>query len=47
MVCWSNEAGVVCRGATFSSPHHTITATALIGGGTQSPSPGECSLSHG
>lgn len=31
----------------FRSPHHTITATALIGGGAQIPRPGECSLSHG
>ncbi|MFD2371273.1 YifB family Mg chelatase-like AAA ATPase [Brevibacillus sp. GCM10020057] len=31
----------------FRSPHHTITATALIGGGAQVPRPGECSLSHG
>lgn len=31
----------------FRSPHHTITATALIGGGAQVPRPGECSLAHG
>jgi len=31
----------------FRSPHHTITATALIGGGAQIPRHGECSLSHG
>ncbi|MED4780685.1 YifB family Mg chelatase-like AAA ATPase [Brevibacillus choshinensis] len=35
------------RERPFRSPHHTITATALIGGGTQVPRPGECSLSHG
>ncbi|WP_436967449.1 ATP-binding protein [Brevibacillus brevis] len=38
---------VACRGETFRAPHHTITATALIGGGAQIPRPGECSLSHG
>ena len=31
----------------FRAPHHTITATALIGGGSQVPRPGECSLAHG
>lgn len=35
------------RDRPFRSPHHTITSTALIGGGTQIPRPGECSLSHG
>jgi len=29
------------------APHHTITQAALIGGGAQSPRPGECSLAHG
>jgi magnesium chelatase family protein len=31
----------------FRAPHHTITATALVGGGAQIPRPGECSLAHG
>lgn len=31
----------------FRAPHHTITATALVGGGSQLPRPGECSLAHG
>lgn len=35
------------RERPFRAPHHTITATALVGGGAQIPRPGECSLSHG
>ncbi|MGG1661442.1 YifB family Mg chelatase-like AAA ATPase [Brevibacillus sp. NRS-1366] len=41
------RAGGLIEERPFRSPHHTITATALIGGGTQIPRPGECSLSHG
>ncbi|MED1944628.1 MULTISPECIES: YifB family Mg chelatase-like AAA ATPase [Brevibacillus] len=40
------ESGLV-EERPFRAPHHTITATALIGGGAQIPRPGECSLSHG
>ncbi|WP_289136479.1 YifB family Mg chelatase-like AAA ATPase [uncultured Brevibacillus sp.] len=41
------RAGGLIEERPFRSPHHTITATALIGGGPQIPRPGECSLSHG
>lgn len=40
------ESGLI-EERPFRAPHHTITATALIGGGAQIPRPGECSLSHG
>ncbi|QHZ56228.1 YifB family Mg chelatase-like AAA ATPase [Brevibacillus sp. NSP2.1] len=40
------EGGLI-QERPFRAPHHTITATALIGGGAQIPRPGECSLSHG
>lgn len=38
------ETGLI-RERPFRSPHHTITLSALIGGGT-TPSPGEVTLSH-
>lgn len=37
--------GVLPHGAPFSSPHHTVSATALIGGGTW-PRPGAVSRAH-
>ncbi|MFY0542817.1 YifB family Mg chelatase-like AAA ATPase [Brevibacillus sp. H7] len=42
----TSKSGLI-RERPFRAPHHTITATALIGGGSQIPRPGECSLSHG
>lgn len=42
----TREGGLI-EERPFRAPHHTITATALIGGGAQIPRPGECSLSHG
>lgn len=42
----TRDSGLISE-RPFRSPHHTITATALIGGGAQIPRPGECSLSHG
>ncbi len=39
-------AGMV-RYPPFRAPHHTSTAVAIIGGGTQNLRPGEISLAHG
>lgn len=41
------RTGALIQERPFRAPHHTITATALVGGGAQIPRPGECSLSHG
>ncbi|MFM1650752.1 YifB family Mg chelatase-like AAA ATPase [Brevibacillus sp. B_LB10_24] len=42
----TSKSGLVTK-RPFRAPHHTITAAALIGGGAQTPRPGECSLAHG
>ena len=40
-----NEARPMITERPFRSPHHTITSTALVGGGLK-PKPGEVSLAH-
>ncbi|QQE76102.1 YifB family Mg chelatase-like AAA ATPase [Brevibacillus composti] len=41
----TGQAGLI-RERPFRAPHHTVTMPALVGGGGQSPRPGECSLAH-
>lgn len=39
--------GALIRQPPMSSPHHSITMAAMIGGGSQLPRPGAVSLAHG
>lgn len=41
----ANTSGAIVSNAPFRSPHHSVTITALIGGGLR-PRPGDISLAH-
>lgn len=41
------RGGGILRYRPFRAPHHTISATSLVGGGGATPRPGEVSLAHG
>ena len=41
------ERPLLSRLPPFVAPHHTTTATAMIGGGAHAIKPGACSLAHG
>lgn len=42
----AHEGGLITR-PPFVAPHHTVTAAALLGGGSGVPKPGAMSLAHG
>lgn len=46
-VAGNAPSGGLLRQAPLSSPHHSITMPAMIGGGGQIPRPGAVSLAHG
>lgn len=41
----NGDNGMICRNPPFRAPHHSITLSALIGGGLR-PRPGDLSLAH-
>ena len=42
----NNREGTICIDRPFRSPHNSIGRAGLMGGGTQSPIPGEITLAH-